>query len=72
MSARRKRIGLKGERLLAFMPMATVLLVLALVGALSSQRLLFASLASSAFLIYLDPEHAVNQVRTLLAQIGSP
>ncbi|HEX8887222.1 MAG TPA: HPP family protein [Noviherbaspirillum sp.] len=72
MSARRKRIGLKGELLLAFMPMATVLLVLALVEALSNQRLLFASLASSAFLIYLDPEHAVNQVRTLLlAQIGS-
>ena len=72
MSARRKRIGLKGELLLAFMPMATVLLVLALVEALSSQRLLFASLASSAFLIYLDPEHAVNQIRTLLlAQIGS-
>jgi CBS-domain-containing membrane protein len=72
MSPRRKRIGLKGELLLAFMPMTTVLLVLALVEALSNQRLLFASLASSAFLIYLDPEHAVNQVRTLLlAQIGS-
>jgi CBS-domain-containing membrane protein len=72
MSPRRKRIGLKGELLLAFMPMTTVLLVLALVEALSNQRLLFASLASSTFLIYLDPEHAVNQVRTLLlAQIGS-
>lgn len=72
MTVRRKRIGLKGELMLALMPMATVLLVLALVEALSSQRLLFASLASSAFLIYLDPEHAANQVRTLLlAQIGS-
>ena len=30
----------------------------ALVEALSEQRLLFASLASSAFLIYLDPQHA--------------
>ncbi|WP_228526981.1 HPP family protein [Noviherbaspirillum soli] len=70
MSARRKRVGLKGELLPAFMPMATV--VLALVAAPSNQRLLFASLASSAFLIYLGPEHAVNQVGTLLlAQIGS-
>jgi len=63
---------LKGELLLAAMPTLTVLLVLALVEALSNQRLLFASLASSAFLIYLNPEHAVNSVRTLLlAQIGS-
>lgn len=29
------------------------------------QRLLFASLASSAFLIYLDPLHATNSLRTL-------
>lgn len=54
------------------MPTLTVLLVLALVEALSNQRLLFATLASSAFLIYLNPEHAVNSVRTLLlSQIGS-
>jgi CBS-domain-containing membrane protein len=70
-STRKQRIGLKGELLLAAMPTLTVLLVLALVEALSNQRLLFASLASSAFLIYLNPEHAVNSVRTLLlAQIG--
>ena len=37
---------------------------------LSRQRLLFASLASSAFLIYLDPQHGTNLVRTLvLAQL---
>lgn len=49
-----------------------MLLVLALVEAVSSQRLLFASLASSAFLIYLDPGHSVNQARTLiLAQMGA-
>lgn len=70
-STRKQRIGLKGELLLAAMPTLTVLLVLALVEALSNQRLQFASLASSAFLIYLNPEHAVNSVRTLLlAQIG--
>ncbi len=64
---RRRRIGLRGELLLAVMPTATVLAVLALVEVLSHQRLLYASLASSAFLIYLDPENAVNSVRTLVA-----
>ncbi|GAB3551636.1 hypothetical protein GCM10027343_36150 [Noviherbaspirillum agri] len=69
---RRRRLGLRKEVLLALLPTATVLLVLAFVEVLSNQRLLFASLASSAFLIYLDPEHAVNNVRTLfLAQIGA-
>lgn len=48
----------------------TVLGVLALVEVLSRQRLLFASLASSAFLIYVDPQHGTNSIRTLIiAQI---
>nr|WP_242027186.1 HPP family protein [Leptolyngbya sp. FACHB-17] len=39
---------------------------------MSRQRLLFASLAASAFLIYLDPQHGTNSVRTLVsAQIMS-
>lgn len=62
----RRRFGIRGELALAFLPTVTVLLVLALVEALSRQRLLFASLASSAFLIYLDPEHGTNRVRTLV------
>ena len=55
----------------------TVLLVLALLEALTRQHLLFASLAASAFLIYLDPQHSTNSVRTLVfaqmmaATIGS-
>lgn len=53
--------------LLALLPTLTILLVLALVEVLSTQRLLFASLASSAFLIYLDPQHGTNTVRTLVA-----
>ncbi|HVE72025.1 MAG TPA: HPP family protein [Thermoanaerobaculia bacterium] len=54
------------------MPTATVLIVFAAVEALSNQRLLFASLASSAFLIYLDPEHGTNRVRTLaISQCGA-
>jgi CBS-domain-containing membrane protein len=52
--------------MLALGPTLTVLIVLALVEVLSEQRLLFASLASSAFLIYLDPQHGTNTVRTLV------
>jgi tryptophan-rich sensory protein len=51
---------------LAVAPTLTVLAVFALVEALSRQRLLFASLAASAFLIYLDPQHGTNSTRTLV------
>jgi CBS-domain-containing membrane protein len=61
----RRRLDWKGELALAFAPTAVVLIVLALIESLSRQRLLFASLASSAFLIYLDPQHGTNTVRTL-------
>jgi len=63
----RQRLGLRGELMLALLPTATVLCVFAFVEVLSQQRLLFASLASSAFLIYLDPQHGMNSVRTLVA-----
>lgn len=59
-------MGLKEEFLLALLPTLTVLIVLSLVEVLSGQRLLFASLASSAFLIYLDPQHGTNRIRTLV------
>lgn len=66
----RRRLTLKGELALATAPTVIVLGVFALVEVLSRQRLLFASLASSAFLIYLDPQHGTNTMRTLLvAQI---
>ena len=68
----RRRLSLKGELALALMPTATVLAVLIMVEIFSRQRLLFASLASRAFLIYLDPQHSTNSVRTLaLSQIGA-
>jgi hypothetical protein len=51
----RRRLGLKGVFALALLPTLMVLSVLGLVETLGRQRLLFASLASSAFLIYLDP-----------------
>jgi CBS-domain-containing membrane protein len=61
----RCRLNLRGELALALLPTATILAVLFLLEALSRQRLLFGSLASSAFLIYLDPTHGTNRVRTL-------
>jgi CBS-domain-containing membrane protein len=61
----RRRLTLKGEFMLALLPTLTVLAVLGFVEILSEQRLLFASLASSAFLIYLDPQHGTNSVKTL-------
>ena len=67
----RRRLGLRGELALAALPTATVLLVLGLVEALARERLLFASLASSAFLIYLDPGHPANRMRTLVLAQGS-
>ncbi|MEH2165599.1 MAG: HPP family protein [Nostoc sp.] len=65
-SRKRQRLTLQGEFALASMPTLVILTVLALVEILSRQRLLFASLASSAFLIYLDPQHGTNTVRTLV------
>jgi CBS-domain-containing membrane protein len=66
----RRRLGVRGEIALALLPTVTILVVLGLVEVFSRQRLLFASLAASAFLIYLDPEHGTNRVRTLvLAQL---
>jgi CBS-domain-containing membrane protein len=62
----RQRLDLKGEFVLALLPTLTVLAVLGFVETVSHQRLLFTSLASSAFLIYLDPEHGTNTVRTLV------
>jgi len=68
----RRRLSTRGELALAVLPTGTILLVMAFIEVLSTQRLLFASLASSAFLIYLDPHHASNGVRTLvLAQVSA-
>ncbi len=62
--------NLRQELALALLPTAVVLLMLCGVEAFSRQRLLFASLASSAFLIYIDPEHPMNGVRTLVLAQG--
>lgn len=62
----RRRLGIRGELLLALVPTVVVLAVLAVVEAIGRQRVLFASLVASAFLIYLDPLHSVNRTRTLI------
>lgn len=68
----RPRLGAGAELALAALPTITVLVVFAVVESFSRQRLLFASLASSAFLIYVDPQHAINQTKTLaIAQLGA-
>lgn len=67
----RRHLGWRKELLLASFPTAVVLAVFAFIERFTHQRLLFASLGASAFLIYLDPEHTTNSPRTLLiAQLG--
>jgi CBS-domain-containing membrane protein len=58
-------LDVRGELVLALLPTVIMLTVLAMVEILSRQCLLLASLASSAFLIYLDPQHSTNSIRTL-------
>ncbi|HET7036624.1 MAG TPA: HPP family protein [Thermomicrobiaceae bacterium] len=68
----RKRLSLKSELTLAALPTATVLAMFLIIDRFSTRHLLFTSLASSAFLIYLDPLHAMNNVRTLImAHVGA-
>ncbi|MBR7719814.1 HPP family protein [Hymenobacter properus] len=65
-SSARRLLSRRGELLLAVLPVITVLGLLWLLKLLSNQQLLFASLASSCFLIYLDPGHPTNSGRTLV------
>ncbi len=58
------------EFLLALLPTLTVLATFALVARYAEHRLLFASLASSAFSIYISPAHRMNRIRTLLIAQG--
>ena len=61
----RKRLSLRGELTFASFPTLTILIVLWTVEAFADQRVLFSALASSAFLIYLDPLHGTNTMRAL-------
>jgi CBS-domain-containing membrane protein len=64
---RQRRGGLRGELLLAIPPTVVVLLAVVLLETLRNERILFASLAASAFLIYRDPVHPMNGVRVMFA-----
>ena len=64
---RQQRGGLRGELLLAIPPTVVVLLAVLLLETLRNERILFASLAASAFLIYRDPVHPMNGVRVMVA-----
>lgn len=66
----RKRLTLRGELPLALLPTRTVPGVLATAEVVTGQRLNLASLAPSAFLIYLDPEHGTNSTRTLILDVA--
>jgi CBS-domain-containing membrane protein len=67
---RRRDVGLVRELGFALPPTATVIAVVFLIQGLTNQRLLFASLAGSAFLIYYEPLHYMNTLRVvILAQL---
>jgi CBS-domain-containing membrane protein len=61
-----RRYDLQTDILLAVMPAVVMIAVLMLLDTFGKQEILFSSLASSAFLIYLEPKHPTNKVRTLL------
>jgi CBS-domain-containing membrane protein len=58
--------GLREKILLALLPTATVLPMLGVIEAFGRHHILRSSLASSAFLIYLDPRNEMNSVRALV------
>lgn len=68
----RRTYNFETEITLALMPTIITIVVLFLLEAFSKHQILFSSLASSAFLIYLDPKHPTNRVRTLvIAQVSA-
>jgi CBS-domain-containing membrane protein len=63
---KQRRLSVRDTLLLALLPTATVLPMIAVIEAFAGHHLLCASLASSAFLIYVDPRHEMNGVRSLV------
>ena len=67
-----RRYDLQTDVLLALMPASVMEGVLLLLNLFGKQEALFSSLASNAFLIYLNPQHPANSVRTLIiAQLSA-
>ncbi len=65
-AAVRRRHGIAAERLLAVPPTLVVLVTVFAVDLLRHPRVLYASLAASAFLVYRDPGHRMNTVRVMV------
>ncbi len=63
---RRRRRTIRNDLILAALPALTIVGALAFFDALVKQRLLFSSLAASAFLVWVEPRHPMNAVRTVL------
>jgi CBS-domain-containing membrane protein len=63
---KQRPLSLRDKLLLALLPTATVLPTLAVLEALGGHHLLCASMASSAFLIYLDPRNEMNSVQAVV------
>jgi hypothetical protein len=63
---KQRRLSVRDMLLLALLPTATVLPMLGVIEAFGQHHLLCSSLASSAFLIYLDPRNEMNGVRALV------
>ena len=63
---KQRRMSVRDALLLALLPIATVLPMIAVIEAFGRHHALCASLASSALLIYVDPRHAMNGVRALV------
>jgi hypothetical protein len=62
---KQSRLSVREQLFLALVPTATVLPMLGVIEAFGGHHVLCASLASSAFLICLDPGHEMNDVRVL-------
>ena len=66
-------LSIRDKLVLALLPTATVLPMLGVIEALGRHHLLCPSLASSAFLIYLEPRNEMNGVRALVvSQMTGP
>jgi CBS-domain-containing membrane protein len=63
---KQRRLSVRDTLLLALLPTATVLPMIAVIEAFAGHHLLCASLASSAFLIYVDPRHEMNGAGALV------
>jgi CBS-domain-containing membrane protein len=61
-----RRGGIIGELALAIPPTLVVIGVIFLIDGVTKQKLLFATLAASAFLIYYDPMNRVNSLRVMI------